>query len=222
MSPFLIFQLVVLIFSIMIHEIAHGAMALRLGDNTAKRLGRLTLNPLKHLDPVGSVILPLMLILFNSPILIGWAKPVPYNPYNLKDPKKGAALIGAAGPLSNIVIAVTFSIILSFSAVLGISSTLMAAIGVIVLINLLLAIFNLVPIPPLDGSKLLFALFPRSWFKAQMIMERNGFLFLLLFIFLGLRWLWMAVMIVFVALLVVTGVDPNQVLEAMTAIAGRQ
>jgi len=222
MSPFLIFQLVVLIFSIMIHEISHGAMALRLGDDTAKRLGRLTLNPLKHLDPVGSVILPLMLILFNSPILIGWAKPVPYNPYNLKDPKKGAALIGAAGPISNIIIAVIFSILLNFSTVLGMSSTLIAAIGVIVLINLLLAIFNLVPIPPLDGSKLLFALFPRSWFKVQMIMERNGFLFLLLFIFLGLRYLWMAVMIVFVALLVITGVDPNQVLEAMTAIAGRQ
>ena len=222
MSPFLIFQLIVLIFSIMIHEISHGAMALRLGDNTAKRLGRLTLNPLKHLDPVGSVILPLMLILFNSPILIGWAKPVPYNPYNLKNPKKGAALIGIAGPLSNITIAAVFSVILSFSKTLGMSSTLMAAIGVIILINLLLAIFNMVPIPPLDGSKLLFALFPRSWFKVQMIMERNGFLFLILFLFLGLKYLWMAVMIVFVALLVIIGVDPNEVLEAMTSIAGQK
>ena len=222
MSPFLIFQLIVLIFSIMIHEISHGAMALRLGDNTAKRLGRLTLNPLKHLDPVGSVILPLMLILFNSPILIGWAKPVPYNPYNLKNPKKGAALIGIAGPLSNITIAAVFSVILSFSKTLGMSPTLMAAIGVIILINLLLAIFNMVPIPPLDGSKLLFALFPRSWFKVQMIMERNGFLFLILFLFLGLKYLWMAVMIVFVALLVIIGVDPNEVLEAMTSIAGQK
>jgi Zn-dependent protease len=222
MSSFLIFQLIVLIFSIMIHEISHGAMALRLGDDTAKRLGRLTLNPLKHLDPVGSVILPLLLIMFNSPILIGWAKPVPYNPYKLKNPKKGAALIAAAGPLSNLVIATIFAVILSFSQILGLSSTLMAAIGVIILINLLLAIFNLVPIPPLDGSKLLFAFFPRSWFKVQMVMERNGFLFLLLFIFLGLRYLWMAVMIVFVALLVIIGVDPNEVLEAMTSIAGRK
>ena len=98
----------------------------------------------------------------------------------------------------------------------------MAAIGVIILINLLLAIFNMVPIPPLDGSKLLFALFPRSWFKVQMIMERNGFLFLILFLFLGLKYLWMAVMIVFVALLVIIGVDPNEVLEAMTSIAGQK
>ena len=227
MSSFLIFQLlykafllIVLIFSIMIHEISHGAMALRLGDNTAKRLGRLTLNPLKHLDPVGSVILPLILILFNSPILIGWAKPVPYNPYNLKNPKKGAALIGIAGPLSNITIAAVFSVILSFSKTLEMSSTLMAAIGVIIFINLLLAIFNMVPIPPLDGSKLLFALFPRSWFKVQMIMERNGLLFLILFLFLGLKYLFTAVMIVFVALLVIIGVDPIEVLEAMTSIAG--
>lgn len=214
------FQLVVLIFSIMIHEISHGAMALYLGDDTAKRLGRLTLNPLKHLDPFGSVILPLILVVFHSPVLIGWAKPVPYNPYNLKNPQKGAALIGAAGPVVNIIIAVVFALLLHIPLALN-SSTAVAAFGVIILLNLLLAIFNLVPIPPLDGSKVLFALLPASWTQVQRFLEINGILVLLLFIFLGLRFLFGLVLIMFALLLALAGIDAELILSTMVTVFGR-
>src|SRR3989344_5255968 len=166
---FLIFSLVVFIFSVMIHEVSHGVVAYKLGDDTAKAMGRLNLNPLSHIDPVGSIFLPLFLILINSPILFGWAKPVPYNPNNLKNPRSGAALIGAAGPLSNLLMAAIFGI---FSRLLPLDyqtrvvlaqavpqgaaelistpfEALFFAFAIIVFINTLLAIFNLVPIPPL-------------------------------------------------------------------------
>src|SRR3989338_4079103 len=107
----ILFQIIVLFFSVVIHEVSHGVVALMLGDKTAKDAGRLTLNPLKHIDPFGSVLLPVLLLIAQSPILFAWAKPVPYNPYNLKNPKSGAALIAAAGPLSNIILAVIFGIV---------------------------------------------------------------------------------------------------------------
>ena len=214
------FQLAVLLFSIMIHEVSHGAVALYLGDDTAKRLGRLTLNPLKHIDPVGSILLPLLLVLFNGPVIFGWAKPVPYNPYNLKNPKRAAAIIAAAGPLSNIVIAVIFSLLLYIPLLMGASTMLIAAFGFIILINLLLAIFNLVPIPPLDGSKLLFALLPNMSFKFQRFLEMYGFFFLILFIFLGLRYLFGFVLLVFALLLTLVGIDPNIVIGAIAGLAG--
>ena len=214
------FQLVVLLFSVIIHEVSHGAMALYLGDETAKRLGRLTLNPLKHIDPIGSILLPVLLVLFNSPVIFGWAKPVPYNPYNLKDPKKGAALIGAAGPASNIAIAVVFTLLLHIPILLGANQILIAAFGFIILLNLLLAIFNLLPIPPLDGSKLLFAILPRISFRIQRFMEIYGFFFLILFIFIGLRYLFGFVLIIFGLLLALLGIDPNIVVGAITGLAG--
>ena len=109
-----IFSLVVLLFSVIIHELSHGSVANSLGDPTAKYAGRLTLNPLKHLDPFGSVILPLLLFLMQSPVLVGWAKPVPINPYNLRDQKWGHIKVAAAGPLSNIALAVFFGLIIRF------------------------------------------------------------------------------------------------------------
>jgi Zn-dependent protease len=188
MSPvIIIFQLVTLIFSIMIHEIAHGFTALRLGDTTARDAGRLTLNPLKHLDPFGSIILPIILVLFQSPILIGWAKPVPYNPHNLKvDPKKGAAMIAAAGPISNITIALIFGLFLRIASALFDPATILSLtllISIVVLINILLAIFNLIPIPPLDGSSILFALLPPSANAFRDFLVRYGFIILIFFIF---------------------------------------
>lgn len=178
------FQLTVLIFSIIIHEISHGAAALYLGDDTAKRLGRLTLNPLKHLDPFGSLILPGLLVLINSPVVFGWAKPVPYNPYNLPNPKKGAAIIGAAGPLSNILIAVIFAFLLKISLIMGlINPALISGFLIIIFLNLILAFFNLIPIPPLDGSKLLFGLLPNMSFATQRFLEVYGFLILIILLF---------------------------------------
>jgi Zn-dependent protease len=131
-----IFQILVLIFSAIIHEYMHGFVAYQLGDDTAKRAGRLTINPIAHLDWLGSVILPLMMVLSGLGFVIGWAKPVPYNPYNLRDKKWGEAKVALAGPLSNLAVALVFGIIY---------------------INLLLMIFNLLPIPPLDGSKVVAA-----------------------------------------------------------------
>lgn len=185
----LIFQLAVLLFSVMIHEISHGATALLLGDTTAKDAGRLTLNPLKHLDLIGSIILPITLFILSAgTFVIGWAKPVPYNPLRLKNPSRGAAFIGAAGPLSNILVAVIFSLLMRFLTVVSIGSAtgpLLFLISFIVFINLLLAVFNLLPIPPLDGSNILFALLSERFRELKFFLFRYGFWILILFIFIG-------------------------------------
>jgi len=179
-----IFQLVILILSVMIHEVSHGFVAYLLGDNTARDAKRLNLNPLNHLDWFGSVILPLLLYVTTSgAFVIGWAKPVPYNPFNLKNPKTGAGLIAAAGPLSNFLLALLVSLFLKFSGINGIINPIFLQITV--LLNLSLMVFNLVPIPPLDGSKILFALLPSKWFKFQFVLERYGIWFLIIFIFFG-------------------------------------
>ncbi len=147
--------IVVLIASVIIHEVSHGYMAYFLGDNTAKLAGRLTLNPLPHIDLLGSIIIPAFLVLSNSPIMFGWAKPVPYNPYNLKRGGKFAeGLVALAGPLSNILLALFFALLYKTSFI---SSSI--ALQVIYM-NLFLALINLVPIPPLDGSKILPAFLP--------------------------------------------------------------
>jgi Zn-dependent protease len=155
---FKIFLYFIIVFSAVFHEYFHGWMANYLGDPTAKHAGRLTLNPLKHLDPVGTVFLPLFLLFFWGGF-IGWAKPVPYNPYNLRDPKYGSAKVGIAGPLANFLIALLFGIMIRFLALEGFLSI---AFSLIVYINIFLGLFNLIPIPPLDGSKILMDFFPRS------------------------------------------------------------
>jgi len=184
-----VFQLVVFIFSVMVHEISHGFVAEKLGDKTARFAGRLTLNPLVHLDPFGSILLPISLyFLTGGGFVLGWAKPVPYNPENLRDPRVGGAKIAAAGPLSNLFLAVIFGvmtrIILSFIPLLA---PLTSFFAVIVYINILLAVFNLVPLPPLDGSKVLFALLPKgeSSYRLQSFLERYGIVLLLVFIVFG-------------------------------------
>jgi Zn-dependent protease len=147
----IIFGVIVLIFSIVLHEVAHGYMANWLGDPTARLQGRLTLNPVSHIDPIGSVLLPGLLLLAQSPMLIGYAKPVPYNPYNLRG-KYGEGLVAFAGPGTNILIALVFGLLIRVSAA-QLGPDLVAAFAIIVYINMLLALFNLMPIPPLDGSK---------------------------------------------------------------------
>ncbi len=161
---FKLFLYLVVIFSAVFHEYFHGWMANYLGDSTAKYMGRLTLNPLKHIDPVGTVILPLFLLFFTGGF-IGWAKPVPYNPYNLRDQKYGVAKVGMAGPMANFLIALIFGLILRFSLIFGFISSgsfFYIAFSWIVYINIFLGLFNLIPIPPLDGSKLLMDFFPQS------------------------------------------------------------
>lgn len=179
-----IFQIGVLIFSVVIHEVAHGFAALALGDRTAEEEGRLTLNPIHHIDPFGSVILPAMSY-FLGGIIVGWAKPVPYNPLRLRNGKWGPALVGIAGPAANILLALVFGLSLRFLPALPESNFLVnfaSIAATISLLNLTLAFFNLVPIPPLDGSKLLFALMPRHWYGARMVLEQYGIFLLLFFI----------------------------------------
>jgi len=155
---FKLFLYIIIIFSAVFHEFMHGRMADYLGDPTAKNLGRLTLNPLKHMDLLGTVIIPLFL-LFTMGGFIGWAKPVPYNPYNLRDRKYGSAKVGVAGPAANVILALMFGILLRF---LPLNDLMSVTFSWIVFINIFLALFNLIPIPPLDGSKLLMDLVPSS------------------------------------------------------------
>lgn len=187
MEPIQIAMIVALIISVVIHEMAHGYAAEWLGDPTARLSGRLSPNPLVHLDPLMSVIIPGILIFTGSPFLFGAAKPVPYNPYNFTNQKWGEAIVAVAGPVSNLVIALIFAIILRFADVLSLSTTFVQlAFGVVVL-NIFLAFFNLVPIPPLDGSKILPRFLPfgarMRYDRFRMVLEQNAFLGFIIVIF---------------------------------------
>lgn len=177
-----IFQIVILLFSVVIHEVFHGAVAYALGDPTAKNEGRLTLNPISHLDFFGSIVLPIIMFI-SAGFIFGWAKPVPYNPYNLKNQKWGPALVGIAGPLSNFLIAIVFGLLIRFSGILNLPAAFLQIAFFIAFLNLILAVFNLVPIPPLDGSRVLFALLPVHSLEFQEALERYGIFLLLIFIF---------------------------------------
>jgi len=176
----LIFQILVLLFSVVIHEVSHGLAALRCGDDTAERLGRLSLNPLKHLDPIGSVVLPLLLIFMKSGFVFGWAKPVPYNPLKLKNPRRDTALLAFAGPLANFSVALIFGLIIRTIMITSSFVSLLPFLVIIVQVNLILGVFNLMPIPPLDGSKILFYFFPSS--KLEMFLSQYGLIIFFFFI----------------------------------------
>jgi len=178
---FVVLEIIILIFSVVVHEVSHAAVANQLGDPTAKYAGRLSLNPLKHLDPFGSVIVPIFLILTQS-IAIAWAKPVPINPLNFRDQKYGSLKVGLAGPGMNLVVALIFGLILRFSLAF-IPYSLGLAFSFIVSINILLAVFNLLPIPPLDGSYILFTFLPYSMQKIKIFLTQFGFFILILLIF---------------------------------------
>ncbi|MEK7641839.1 MAG: site-2 protease family protein [Patescibacteria group bacterium] len=175
-----ILSIAILILSIIIHEISHGYMADRLGDPTARLQGRLTLNPIKHIDPIGSIVVPLLTSLGG--FTFGWAKPVPYNPYNLKNQRTGEFLIAAAGPLSNLAIALIFGTIIRFIAA-GEMTPFIEISAHIVIINIVLAVFNLIPIPPLDGSKLLFAFLPSQYGRTRMLLETYAPILILVVVF---------------------------------------
>jgi len=192
----LIFSIAVLIMSVVIHEVSHGYVADMLGDPTARYQGRLTLNPIHHLDPVGSVIVPAITFLFGG-FIFGWARPVPYNPYNLKDQKWDPAKVAAAGPLANILVATVFGLTIRFSEVLSLPQSFIEVAVLVVFINIILAVFNFVPIPPLDGSKVLFALLPIRWYRVQQFLEQYGLFLLLIFIFFFFRLIFPLVFLLF-------------------------
>jgi Zn-dependent protease len=178
-----IFAIAILMMSVILHEVSHGYVAYILGDSTAKYAGRLSLNPLKHLDIFGSILLPAFTYLTGG-FIIGWAKPVPFNPYNLRNQKWGPAIVAAAGPLTNLLIVAIFGIALQLSGVISVLPVSFFQLAIlIVFVNLQLAILNLVPIPPLDGSRLISALLPLRWQRIQYTLERYSFIFVLIFIF---------------------------------------
>lgn len=178
----LLFYFLIIIPSAIIHEYAHGWMADRLGDPTARYAGRLTIDPRVHIDLFGTIILPL--VLSFSGFMFAYAKPVPYNPYNLRNQKWGPALVGLAGPAANLLLAASFAVVLRLFPVSVFSSFL----GIIVYANVLLMVFNLVPIPPLDGSKILYAVLPEAH-PARLFLDRYGFMILLFFVFFMFRFI---------------------------------
>jgi len=171
-----VFLVAVIIFSAIVHEVMHGVAADKLGDPTARYAGRLTLNPISHIDPFGSILLPLVLVLTGAPIFFGYAKPVPYNPYNLRRGRFSEAIVAGAGPASNAVIAIVFGVLIR----LGVAPSVNDFFFLIIAVNVMLCIFNLIPIPPLDGSKVLEPLLPRSmqygYVRWRQGMERNPFI----------------------------------------------
>jgi Zn-dependent protease len=186
-----------LVFAIVLHEVAHGWVANKLGDNTARSMGRLTLNPISHIDLFGTIIMPLMLfVLTNGKMVFGYAKPVPINPYNFKDPKKGMALSSLAGPGINLVMAISFSLILRVVIppiegilprqswdMIALPITLMLGYGVV--INIVLAVLNMIPIPPLDGSRVVYWLLPSRPAAVYYRLEPYGTIILMGLIMLG-------------------------------------
>jgi len=177
-----IFYIAILIMSIVIHEVSHGFMAEHFGDETARDAGRLTLNPIKHLDLFGSIILPAVLIISHAGFLFGWAKPVPYNPNNLSNRKWGTIAVAGAGVLANFIIAIFFGLVIRFTSHAALPAGFYFITSAIVIVNLALAIFNLVPIPPLDGSKILFSFLPESISTTLFQYEQYALILLLIFI----------------------------------------
>ena len=185
----MIFTLLILLFSIIIHEIAHGSVAYALGDPTARDAGRLDLNPLKHLDPVGSVLLPLFMSILGGPI-IGWAKPVPINPMYFVDQKWGELKVALAGPLSNFTVALIFGLLVKF---VQLPESFITIATIVIFYNIALGIFNLIPIYPLDGSHVLFSLLPDRFEEFKRTFAQYGFILLLFLIFIipnGLNWVF--------------------------------
>lgn len=192
--PQLISALVIpVLFAITVHEVAHGWVAKRLGDPTADRLGRLTLNPFKHIDPVGTVLVPALLILLKAGFLFGWAKPVPVTWENLRNPKRDMAIVAAAGPMANLLMALLWALVLKvatwFPAEAAWISKPLQYMGLGgIFINVLLMVFNLLPIPPLDGGRVAVGLLPGRWAWQLSRVEPFGFFIVIGLMLTGLLW----------------------------------
>lgn len=188
-ATLVIFQIIILVFAVIIHEVSHGVVALSLGDPTAKLSGRLTLNPIPHIDIYGSIILPLLMGLASGGAFVfGYAKPVPFNPYLLKDQKWAPALVALAGPASNLVLAILLGIFYRIAMVfMDIPAEVGKLFVIAVVINIVLAVFNSVPIPPLDGSKIIAPLLPDKFLRSEFyaVLEQQGMWIVLIFVLFG-------------------------------------
>lgn len=190
MSPeFLALAIIILLFSVIVHEVMHGWMALRFGDTTAQRAGRLTLNPLPHIDPIGTVLLPLMLLVLpaitgvGTGFIIGWAKPVPVNPLHFKNIRKGELFVSAAGIVSNLLLALVAASLYHLTLPVVGFHLITEILKYAVSINLMLAIFNLLPIPPLDGSKILLSQLPLYLAREYEKITPYGFFIILILLY---------------------------------------
>ncbi len=194
----IVLSLIAVFTAIVLHEFSHGYIAFRLGDPTAKMQGRLTLNPLAHIDPIGTILVPIVLVILRSPFLFGWAKPVPVNPNYFRNPYKGMFYVAIAGPLMNIALALGASaigrlaiLITPLSLLYGrgfsayVVQTIFYLLGFFVIINIILAVFNMLPVPPLDGSRVLTYFLPPEGKRVMMQLERYGFLIVLALLYLG-------------------------------------
>ncbi|MEW6541287.1 MAG: site-2 protease family protein [Bacillota bacterium] len=195
-----VIAVLVIVIGVVFHEVAHGWMAKRLGDRTAERAGRLTLNPIPHLDPVGSIILPAALVLLNAGVVFGWAKPVPVNPHNFRgDIKRGMMLVSFAGPGSNLLLAavgaVLLGLLMGLQGIAAVTQTLFGNfLHSLILINLVLAFLNLLPVPPLDGSKILAGILPgrQEWLYS---LEKYGFAVLIVLLVTGAIGIYLAAVV---------------------------
>jgi len=195
----IVLSLIAVFTAIILHEVAHGYVAFRLGDPTAKTRGRLTLNPLAHIDPIGTILVPIFLLIINSPFLFGWAKPVPINPGYFRNPFKGMLYVAVAGPATNVALALAATMIgrvvllaipdtlLFFNHTLAgnLVHALVYLLGIFVIYNVILAAFNMIPIPPLDGSRVLTYFLPPEGRRVMIMLERYGFIILIALIYLG-------------------------------------
>ena len=171
---------------ITVHEVMHGFVARKLGDNTAFMLGRLTLNPLKHVDPVGTILIPGLLVLLQAGFLFGYAKPVPINWRNLHHPKRDMALVAAAGPISNLFMAIAWALLIRLGVLLGEPGMPLIYMGVAgITINIILMVLNLLPLPPLDGGRIVAGVLPHQMALAYLRIEPYGFFILLALLFTG-------------------------------------
>ncbi len=188
-TTLVIFQIIILIFSVIVHEVSHGVVALSLGDPTAKLAGRLTLNPIPHIDLYGSIILPLVMGLASGGAFVfGYANPVPFNPYLLKDQKWAPSLVALAGPASNLVLAILLGLFYRIATIFtSIPSESGQLFIIAIVINIVLAVFNSMPIPPLDGSKMIAPLLPEKFLRSQFyaVLEQQGMWIVLIFVFFG-------------------------------------
>jgi Zn-dependent protease len=202
-SADIILAIPILFFAVVLHEFSHGWVAYLCGDDTAKQMGRLTLNPLPHVDLFGTILLPMLLLIIRSPVLIGWAKPVPINPYRLRNPVNDMAKVGLAGPGANFAFAVLSALVIWLIKISGVdpfSNTYALIIKLLyinVQVNLVLGVFNLIPIPPLDGSRIVSALLPFHLAQKYNQLERYGIIIVFLLLSLGLLdFLWYVVVFI--------------------------
>ena len=211
------------LFAITVHEVAHGWIAARLGDKTALMLGRLTLNPVKHVDPVGTILVPGLLMLMQTGFLFGWAKPVPVTWQNLKHPKRDMALVAAAGPVANLLMALVWALVIRLGTALGDPGQALVFMGTAgIFINTILMVLNLLPLPPLDGGRVMTGLLPGPLAWKFSRIEPYGFMILLALLVTGVlgKIMWPAISLVMGALGLLSGLPAGEFKQILFALLG--